>query len=206
MAHIQKKIYMAVSDEEYLKKMQEIVYTKQAKDIFNLIYNYKVELETDNKIMELEKVKELEKYLRNNENGLQRYQYKLGYKEEQLEEMKEELPTLGSEESHMYSVCRDRMKKNRTSWSVKGAEALLKVIMNKMNGTIEEIITKKAERKIKEELARRIPEPKVVKKTKENKILYAGRYEIANNFTGRTKKYIIDLLKDKKCSELMLIN
>ena len=206
MAHIQKKIYMAVSDEEYLKKMQEIVYTKQAKDIFNLIYNYKVELETDNKIMELEKVKELEKYLRNNENGLQRYQYKLGYKEEQLEEMKEELPTLGSEESHMYSVCRDRMKKNRTSWSVKGAEALLKVIMNKMNGTIEEIITKKAERKIKEELARRIPEPKVVKKTKENKILYAGRYEIANNFTGSTKKYIIDLLKDKKCSELMLIN
>lgn len=206
MAHIQKKIYMAVSDEEYLKKMQEIVYTKQAKDIFNLIYNYKVELETDNKIMELEKVKELEKYLRNNENGLQRYQYKLGYKEEQLEEMKEELPTLGSEESHMYSVCRDRMKKNRTSWSVKGAEALLKVIMNKMNGTIEEIITKEAERKIKEELARRIPEPKVVKKTKENKILYAGRYEIANNFTGSTKKYIIDLLKDKKCSELMLIN
>lgn len=206
MAHIQKKIYMAVSDEEYLEKMQEVVYTEQVKDIFSLIYNYKVELETDNKISELEKVKELEEYLRNNENGLQRYQYKLGYKEEQLEEIKEKLPSLGSEESHMYSVCRDRMKKNRTSWSVKGAEALLKVIMNKMNGTIEEIITKKAERKIKEELARRIPEPKVVKKTKENKILYAGRYEIANNFTGSTKKYIIDLLKDKKCSELMLIN
>ena len=56
MAHIQKKIYMAVSDEEYLKKMQEIVYTEQAKDIFSLIYNYKVELETDNKIAELEKV------------------------------------------------------------------------------------------------------------------------------------------------------
>ena len=206
MAHIQKKIYMAVSDEEYLKKMQEIVYTEQAKEIFSLIYNYKVELESDNKLSELEKVKELEEYLRNNEKGLQRYQYKLGYKEEQLEEKKEELPSLGSEESHMYSVCRDRMKKNRTSWSVKGAEALLKVIMNKMNGTIEEIITKKAERKIKEELASRIPEPKVVKKTKENKIVYAGKYEIASNFTGSTKKYIIDLLKGKKCSELMLIN
>ena len=206
MAHIQKKIYMAVSDEEYLKKMQEIVYTEQAKDIFSLIYNYKVELETDNKVSELEKVKELEEYLRNNEEGLQRYQYKIGYKEEQLEEIKEELPSLGSEESHMYCVCRDRMKKNRTSWSVVGAEALLKVIMNKMNGTIDEIITKKAEKKIKEELASRIPEPKVVKKMKENKIVYAGRYEIASNFTGRTKEYIIDLLKDKKCSELMLIN
>ena len=206
MAHIQKKIYMAVSNEEYLKKMQEVVYTEQAKDIFSLIYNYKEELEEDNKIAELEKVKELEEYLRNNEEGLQRYQYKLGYKEEQIEEIKEDLPTLGSEESQMYCICRERMKKNRTSWSVIGAEALLKVIMNKMNGTLEEIITKKAERKIKEELASRIPEPKVVKKRKENKIIYAGKYKIASNFTDSTKKYIIDLLKDKKCSELMLIN
>lgn len=206
MSHVQKKIYMAVSDEEYLKKMQEVVYTEQVKDIFSLIYNYKVELETDNKISDLEKVKELEEYLRNNENGLQRYQYKLGYKEEQLEEIKEKLPSLGSEESHMYCVCRDRMKKNRTSWSVIGAEALLKVIMNKMNGTIVEIITNKAEKKIKEELASRIPEPKIVKKKKESKIIYAGRYEIANNFTGRAKQHVIDILRDKKCSELMIIN
>ena len=106
----------------------------------------------------------------------------------------------------MYCVCRDRMKRNRTSWSVIGAEALLKVIMNKMNGNITEIISKKAEEKIKKELASRIPEPKVVKKKKENKIVYAGRYEIANNFTGRAKQHVIDLLRDKKCSELMLIN
>ena len=75
MAHIQKKIYMAVSDEEYLKKMQEVVYTEQASDIFRLIYNYK---------------------------------------REELEGIKEELPSLGSEESHMYCVCRDRMKKKST--------------------------------------------------------------------------------------------
>lgn len=206
MAHVQKKIYMAVSEEEYLKKMQEVVYTEEAKDIFSLIYNYKVELEAGNKIGELEKVKELEEYLRNNEDGLQRYQYKLGYKEDQLEEHKEDLPSLGSEESEMYCMCRDRMKKNRTSWCVEGAEALLKVIMNKMNGTITEIITNKAEKKIKEELANRIPEPKIVKKQKENKIVYAGRYEIANNFTGRAKQHVLDLLRDKKCSELMLIN
>lgn len=206
MAHIQKKIYMAVSNEEYLKKMQDIVYTEQAKDIFSLIYNYKVELEADEKTAELEKVKELEEYLRNNENGLQRYQYKLGYKEEQLEEIKEELPSLGSEESQMYCICRDRMKKNRTSWSVIGAEALLKVIMNKMNGTITGIISNKAEKRIKEELASRIPEPKVVKKQKESKIVYVGRYEIANNFTGRAKQHVLDVLRDKKCSELMLIN
>lgn len=88
MAHIQKKIYIAVSDEEYLKQMQQIVYSENATDIFSLIYNYKVELETENKIAELEKVKELEEYLKNNERGLLRYQYKLGYKEEQLEKKK----------------------------------------------------------------------------------------------------------------------
>jgi hypothetical protein len=207
MAHIQKKIYMAVSDEEYLKKMQEIVYTEQAKDIFSLIYNYKEELETDNKIAELEKVKELEEYLRNNEKGLLRYQYKLGYKDEQLEEYKEKLPSLGSEESHMYCVCRDRMKKNRTSWSIVGAEALLKVIMNKMNGTITEVITRKAEEKIKEELAQRIPEPKKVAKKKYEEIKYVSTARILENITrDYTKQNIKDILRTKKCSELMLIN
>ena len=206
MAHIQKKIYTAVSDEEYLNKMQQIVYTEQATDIFSLIYNYIVELETDNKLEELEKVKELEKYLRNNKNGLQRYQYKLGYKEEQLENLKEKLPSLGSEESHMYCTCRDRMKKNRTSWSEKGSEALLKVIMYKMNGTIVETITKKAEEKIREELAQRIPEPKQIKKIKYEEIPYAEKYQIASNFVGSTKKYVIDLLKGKKYSELMITN
>lgn len=205
MAHIQKKIYMAVSDEEYLKQMQKIVYTENPRDIFSLIYNYKVELETDKKIDELNKVKELEEYLRNNEEGLQRYQYKLGYTEEQIQENIEQFPSLGSEESHMYCVCRNRMKKNRTSWSIKGAEALLKVIMNRMNNTIEDILNNNAKKKIQEELAERIPEPKKVKKIKQGKIPYAGKYNIASNFIGKRKEYVIDLLKSKKMSELMII-
>lgn len=204
MAHIQKKIFVAISNEEYLKQMQEIVFTERAKDIFNVIYNYKVELESDGKSEELNKVKELEEYLRNNQEAILRYQYKLGYTEEQIKEMQEELPSLGSEESHMYCVCRDRMKKNRTSWSVEGAEALLMVIMSKMNGKIVEIISKKAEEKIKEELERRIPEPTKVKKIKQGKIVYAGKYEIANNFTGRAKDYILRVLKTKKWTELMI--
>lgn len=206
MAHIQKKIYMAISNEEYLKKMQEIVYTEQAQDIFSLIYNYKVELETDNKRTELDKVTELEEYLRNNQEGILRYQYRLGYKEEQLEEYKEILPALGSEESQMYCVCRDRMKKNRTSWCLEGAEAMLKVIMNKMNGTLTEVITNRAKEKILEELAQRIPEPGKVRKIKYKEMIYAGKYKIADNFVGSTKKFIIELLGGKKSSELMLIN
>ena len=206
MAHIQKKIYMAVSNEEYLKQMQEIVYTDHPKDIFSLIYNYKVELEYDNKITELEKVKELEKYLRNNEEGILRYQYKLGYKEEEFKEIEQELPSLGSEESHMYCVCRDRMKKNRTSWSPEGSEAMLKVIMARMNNTIKEIISKKAEEKIREELTQRVAEPIKVKKIQEGKMIYAGKYQIASNFNGRSREHVINVLRTKKMSELMLIN
>ena len=125
---------------------------------------------------------------------------------ESLEEYKETLPSLGSEESQMYCVCRDRMKKNRTSWSPEGAEAMLKVIMNKMNGTLTEVITNKAKEKILEELSQRIAEPVKVRKIKYNELIYAGKYKIADNFVGGTKKFIIDLLNGKKCSELMLIN
>ena len=206
MAHIQKKIYMAVSNEEYLKQMQQIVYTEKPEDIFSLIYNYKVELEADKKDEEIKKVEELEEYLRNNKEGIKRYQYKLGYKEEQFKEIEQELPSLGSEESHMYCVCRDRMKKNRTSWCPIGAEAILKVIMSRINETLEDILSHRAEERIKEELAQRIADPIKVEKVKQGKMIYAGKYEVASNFTGSTKQYVIDLLRDKKCSELMLIN
>lgn len=49
-------------------------------------------------------MQELEEYLRNNAEGILRYQYKLGYKEEQFKEIEQELPSLGSEESHMCIV------------------------------------------------------------------------------------------------------
>ena len=56
----------------------------------------------------------------------------------------------------------------------------------------------------KEELEKRIPEPTKVKKVKQGKIVYAGKYEIANNFTGRAKDYILRVLKTKKWTELMI--
>ncbi len=207
MAHIQRKIFTAVRDEEYLKKMQEIVYTKDAKQILSLIYNYKVELEYDEKQEELEKVKELEKYLKNNIEGIIRYQYKLGYTEKEIEEKKEELPTLGSEESEMYSVCRERMKRNRTSWCEEGAEALLKVIMSKIDNEIKEILSEKAKEKIEKEISEIIPKPKKVKKIKYEEMRYAATSNILEHITRKsTKEKIKSLLKKKKCSELMLIN
>jgi len=36
------------------------------------------------------------------------------------------------------------------------------------------------------------------------KKVYAGKYEIANNFTGGAKDYILRVLKTKKWTELMI--
>ena len=47
---------------------------------------------------------------------------------------------------------------------------------------------------------------KKIKKNRQEEIIYAGKYTIANNFAGGTKEFVIDFLKSKKCSELMLIN
>ena len=77
--------------------------------------------------------------------------------------------------------------------------------MNRMNNTIEDILNNTAKKKIQEELAERIPEPKKIKKKKQGKIQYAGKYELANNFVGGTKEFILSLLKSKKMSELMII-
>lgn len=83
---------------------------------------------------------------------------------------------------------------------------MLKVIMNRMNGTITEIITKRAEEKIKEELAERIPEPKKVTKIKYEEMRYVGTVRILEKITrDYTKENIRNLLRTKKCSELMLI-
>lgn len=47
MFHIQKRITEAVTDKEYKALMSNIVKTNKLQDIFNIIYNYKVELEYD---------------------------------------------------------------------------------------------------------------------------------------------------------------
>ena len=100
MFHIQKKIRETVNNIEYKEKMSKIVKTKKPEEIFNIIYNYKEELEYDKKKEELEKVKELEKYLEKNRKGLLRYQYDLGLTEEEIEKLEEtEYRNLGTEES-----------------------------------------------------------------------------------------------------------
>ena len=146
-----------------------------------------------------------EEYLRNNKEGLLRYQYKLGFSKEEINRLIEKYPTLGTEESQMYCCCRKRMKRNRTSWSELGAEAMLKVISYVKSNTIEDLITGKMKEKIDKELSKRVPEPKKIKKVKYEEIRYVSTNRIIENVEGWKKQRIKSLLRTKKCSELMLI-
>ena len=206
MFHIQKRITEAVTDKEYKKLMSNIVKTNKPKDIFNIIYNYKVELEYDENEEELKKVKELEEYLRNNEKGLLRYQYDLGLSQEEIEKQQEtEYRNLGTEESQVYCGCRKRMKKNRTSWSDNGAEAMVKVISYIKSNLLEDLITGEMEKSIEKELSERIEEPKKVKKIKLGKIKYATQSSILESLTGYRKQKVKDLLRNKKFNQMRII-
>ena len=206
MFHIQKKIRETISNTEYKEMMAKIVKTKKPEEIFNIIYNYKVELEYDKNKEELEKVKELEKYLENNRNGLLRYQYDLGLTEEEIEKIDEtEYRNLGTEESQMYCGCRKRMKKNRTSWSDRGAEAMAKVISYIRSNLLEDLITGKMERRIQKEMTERIPEPKKIKRKKIGKIKFATKNSILENLTGFRKQKVREVLRNKSFNEMKLI-
>lgn len=206
MFHIQKRITEAVTDKEYKALMSNIVKTNKAKDIFNIIYNYKVELEYYENEDELKKVKELEEYLRNNEKGLLRYQYDLGLSQEEIEKSDEtEYRNLGTEESQVYCGCRKRMKKNRTSWRDNGAEAMVKVISYIKSNLLDDLITGRMEKAIQEELAERIEEPKKVKKIKLGKIKYATQNSILESLTGYRKQKVIDLLRNKTFNQMRII-
>lgn len=206
MFHIQKKIREAVTDSYYLKLMSGIVKTDKPKYVFNIIYNYKVELEHDKKEEELAKVKELEKYLKNNEDGLLRYQYELGYNIEELNRKEEtEYRNLGTEESQMFCGCRKRMKKNRTSWSDAGAEAMVKLISYVKSNTLDDLITGELEKKVENEVKSRFPQPIKVKKVKLGKIKTTSKNIIIDNLSVFNRLYVKDLLRLKSFGEMRLI-
>lgn len=206
MFHIQKKITEAIQNKEYKELMSGIVKTDKPEYIFNIMYNYKVELEHDKKAEELEKVKELEVYLRNNKKGLLRYQYDLGLTQEEIEKLEEtEYRNLGTEESQMYCGCRKRMKKNRTSWSDRGSEAMVKVISYIKSNLLEDLITGKMKKAIEKELDERIPEPKKIRKIKIGKIKYATKNSILESLTGFRRLKLKNLLRDKSFNEMHII-
>ena len=206
MFHVQKKIRDSVKDLNYLKMMSDVVKTDNPKDIFNIIFNYKVELEHYQKHDELKKVQELEEYLKNNEEGLLRYQYDLGYNLKDLNmDVETEFRNLGTEESQMYCCCRKRMKENRTSWSDEGAEAMIKSISYVKNNELEDLISGDLEKKVEIELKSRFPQPVKIKKVKLGEIRNVTKRVIADSLGNFSRLKLKGLLREKSFNEMRLI-
>ena len=105
----------------------------------------------------------------------------------------------------MYCGCRKRMKKNRTSWSNKGAEAMVKVISYIKSNSLEDLITGKMKSSIQKELSERIEEPKKVKKIKLGKVKKATQNSILESLTGEGKQKVKDLLRNKTFNQMRII-
>lgn len=55
---------------------------------------------------------------------------------------------MGVQENHNYSVITARMKNNRTSWSLRGATNMAKVLTSRENGWLDEIIRRCEDREL----------------------------------------------------------
>ena len=112
---------------------------------------------------------------------------------------------MGTEESQVYSGCRKRMKKNRTSWSDRGSEAMVKVISYIKSNILEDLLTGKMKKAIDKELSQRVEEPKKIRKVKVGKIKYATKNSILESVTGFRRQKVQQLLRCVKFNEMRLI-
>ena len=135
-----------------------------------------------------------------------RYQYELGYNIEELNQKEEiEYRNLGTEESQMFCGCRKRMKKNRTSWSDVGAEAMVKLISYVKSNTLDDLITGELEKKVEKEVKSRFPQPIKIKKVKLGKIRTANKNVILDSLSEFNRLYVKDLLKLRSFGEMRII-
>lgn len=75
------------------------------------------------------------------------------------------------------------MKKNRTSWSDRDSEAMVKVISYIKSNILEDLITGKMKKAIDKELSQRIEEPKKIRKVKVGPIKYETKNSILESVT-----------------------
>ncbi len=135
--HRNKAIREGIKHEECIDVVREYLWEKDLDGMFEYLEMYKNSLEEDD---EIEKVEDLIKYFRNNEDGLISYQSRgidipshpegLIYR------------NMGTMENHVWSVIAKRMKHNHTSWSLRGGNNLAKILAKKCSGRLNEVASK----------------------------------------------------------------
>lgn len=139
--HLKEKITTHVrdtEDSEYLKNLfYKKEYTKMIEYVEELKYKY------DGEVEEVEKLKELQKYLIKRKDTMKRYKDYDGVKQKLRTYSKKtglKYRNMGCQESNNYCRLTRRMKKKRMSWSKNGSENIAKVITFHASESCSDII------------------------------------------------------------------
>lgn len=172
--HFQEKISRCIRDEEDVKKMKELYYKRNYKEMIKLIEELKFKY--DGEYEEVKKLKSLEKYCTKRKNQMKRYNEDEKVKLRLKEISKQtglKYRNMGCQESNNYSILTRRMKHKRMSWSKKGSENIAKVITARASESTKNMISKFTFKQLPEEFRN-----------------YAEKYiqEIENNVKSLKKK------------------
>lgn len=133
--HIQQEMTRCIKHGKIRNHARKLLRECKIEECLNYIETYKNSVSGDR----AEAVERLYNYLKNNKNGLIPY-YKRGI---DIPQPPKDVfyKNLGTMENHNFSMITQRMKHNRGSWSISGANNMVKVLTERENGTLEETIS-----------------------------------------------------------------
>jgi hypothetical protein len=127
--HLKEKINTQVRDKEDADKLKEMFWKKEYSQMVDYIEELKYKY--DGEYEEVEKLKELQKYLEKRKDSMKRYNDEDEVKRKLKSYSKKtglKYRNMGCQESNNYCRLTRRMKHRRMSWSKNGSENLAKVI------------------------------------------------------------------------------
>ncbi len=139
--HIKEKISTYVRDNEDVELLKNMFYQKEYTKMIDYVEELKYKYEGE--VEEVEKLKELQRYLTKRKDSMKRYKDYEGVKQKLKTYSKKtglKYRNMGCQESNNYCRLTRRMKKKRMSWSKNGSENIAKVITMYASESCEDII------------------------------------------------------------------
>lgn len=206
--HLKEKIATHVRENEDVELLKNMFYKKEYSKMIDYVEELKYKY--DGEVEEVEKLKELQRYLNKRKDSMKRYKDYEGVKQKLKTYSKKtglKYRNMGCQESNNYSKLTRRMKKKRMSWSKNGSENIAKVITMYASESCEDIIkhlniqllpesfVEYAEKYINE-IEEKIKEMK--KQKKKTKKIYTFKQGSLEGYPNLRK-----ILEDKAISELI---
>lgn len=135
--HIYKAICRSTPIKKDQKQLSKLIRANKIDKVLEKIEQLKYDYGGEKS--KVKKLTELETYLKNNNEGLIPYQQR---KETKLPDPPEGIfyRNMGTMEHNIFDILGYRMKNNKMSWSINGANNLAKILASKASGTLQETI------------------------------------------------------------------